>query len=613
MSRDQWKTVRVPLNFKTDSDLFMASTTNAYSMDNLNTSTNKMPRVVNMVPTKKDDGAIVWTKRNGFQDNSDIGYTINWIYFWDNGQSYTVWGDTGTLISATFPTWASSSTDPTAFYTYSASETQIGGITYITWITHQEEDYDTSPDNTAANHSTAGWFTVDGMTTGNFTGSTTSGSAIITGITSTANMHVGQVISNAVFPTTNYVYILSIDSGTQITVSENANATGSQTLVANFRCRILDADFPGNVAGKALSGPMISMDGYVFALTTAGEIYNSDLNSIQNWTSTGYLTMTTSPDRGVCLEKYKNMIVGFSRNSIEFFRDVGNATGSPLQLIGELTIRMGVQSTGHVTKLHDSLYFIGASKEHGSGLYVLDGTSPRKVSTPDIEYAMQSSVDDYGPANYKIMGFTYRGKNCIMLYPGPTSIENTSNTNKNTTFVYYVDEDVWTEWRASSTLTAWPWKWIFSTQGYSYYDDAINVAETLYAVSQGGHITMQQADGLTKYLDFGYNTTLTSTTSLVFTTMIQTPPLDLGTNRKKRLNKFRLIGNTATGTDPMRNCTLYWSDDFGETWVTRAGASTQKDLTGLGSFRERIFRLVDSNEGFAHWRAIELDYSETTK
>lgn len=70
---------------------------------------------------------------------------------------------------------------------------------------------------------------VTSVTRGYFdTATTTNGSAIITGLTSTSNIGVGALVSGTNIPAASTV--LNIDSATQITISANATGTGAITL-----------------------------------------------------------------------------------------------------------------------------------------------------------------------------------------------------------------------------------------------------------------------------------------------------------------------------------------------------------------------------------------------
>jgi hypothetical protein len=60
------------------------------------------------------------------------------------------------------------------------------------------------------------------------TGTLTGGSAIVTGLTDTAEFRAGMAVEGTGVPAA--ATILSIDSGTQVTLSANATATGPNTL-----------------------------------------------------------------------------------------------------------------------------------------------------------------------------------------------------------------------------------------------------------------------------------------------------------------------------------------------------------------------------------------------
>jgi len=65
-----------------------------------------------------------------------------------------------------------------------------------------------------------------------FSGTTTNGSAVVTGISSTNNLQVGQRVISTSTPVTD-TYIASIDSASQITLTRNATASGSTTFFSN--------------------------------------------------------------------------------------------------------------------------------------------------------------------------------------------------------------------------------------------------------------------------------------------------------------------------------------------------------------------------------------------
>lgn len=108
-------------------------------------------------------------------------------------------------------------------FTFSVASNQLSG-------TALNEIYDNLPTVTGQTITVTGNYGLNqlvGDATQN--GTTTSGSAIITGLTSTTGMEANQRVSGTNIPAN--AYIVSVDSGTQITIS--ANATGSATVAVS--------------------------------------------------------------------------------------------------------------------------------------------------------------------------------------------------------------------------------------------------------------------------------------------------------------------------------------------------------------------------------------------
>lgn len=80
------------------------------------------------------------------------------------------------------------------------------------------------------------------------TGTTTSGSAIVTGLSNTALIQVGNIVTSAsgIAANTN---VLSIDSGSQVTLTKNATATGSRSI--RFQATVTTGISFGNTGATA--------------------------------------------------------------------------------------------------------------------------------------------------------------------------------------------------------------------------------------------------------------------------------------------------------------------------------------------------------------------------
>ena len=150
--------------------------------------------------------------------------------------------------------------------------------------------------------------------------------------------------------------------------------------------QVTDGDFP-DVIGK-----MEFLDGYAFAMSDSANvqrIYNSDINSLANWTATSYVTKQIQQDRTMGLMRLGNQIIAVGQESVEIFRNAGNAVGSPLESVQQLAQRWGGLfdvSGPYYCTIGNRLYF---ASRHGNfrnpGISTYNGSTFDKISTPSID------------------------------------------------------------------------------------------------------------------------------------------------------------------------------------------------------------------------------------
>lgn len=335
--------------------------------------------------------------------------------------------------------------------------------------------------------------------------------------------------------------------------------------------KIADVDFPGN-AGLTTTGTFVHLDGYAFIMTTDGRIWNSDLASITSWNSQGFISSQLSPDRGVGLARYKNKIVAFGKESIEFFEDVGNATGSPLQRNPEHFIKLGSPSQNVICSIEDTLVFVASSSTGSYGVYTLDNYNPRKISYPEID----SVLSTIGINNFTASAIRLWGKPLFILH------------SSNKTFVYSLEDDIWMEWTSTNPL---------------WYRVAGDTAENIYSISNstsasvvGKVFTVNQQT--ISYMDNGSDFTMT----------INTSKFDAGTTKRKRLSRLKVIGDISENYNPL---TIVYSDDD---YLNYSNIKTidlsnpYQYLNNLGMFRRRSFSLNSSSGYACRLEALELDW-----
>src|SRR3990167_8620118 len=222
------------------------------------------------------------------------------------------------------------------------SETLIGSTSYILIK---------SSDGT-------GWFFAeDAVDDLSYVGNTTSGSAVISSLDNTTGMYVGQAISGTGVGAG--ARILTVDSATQITLNVNSTANGTDiTFTKTPIAKIIDSDF---ATTSDYISALVPMDGYLFYTTSDGKVNNSNLNSVTAYSAIDFLSAQMYPDPTVAIARTKNTLGVFGTNSLEIFKNVGNANASPLQSIPERCVRIGTNNQLGITTLEDDVYFVGTS------------------------------------------------------------------------------------------------------------------------------------------------------------------------------------------------------------------------------------------------------------
>lgn len=384
-------------------------------------------------------------------------------------------------------------------------------------------------------------------------------SEIFVGTTSLGSI-TGTVveITETIIGTTAYLLFSSSDS------------TGWYYPDGGALTKIADADFPGN-AGKTTVGGFVCMDGYTFIMDSTGNIWNSDLNSVTSWTATGSIQAQMYPDRGIGLSRYKNQIVAFGRDTIEFFADVGNPTGSPLQSTSQAFSKVGCIGSATILQFNDSLFWISSSEKGDIAVYGLDGYTPKVISNPAVEKILQVSTT----SSLCLSGMNVFGKSQLIA---------SGNLG---TYVLDLDDNIWSLWTSSGI----PWNRTSSTTSGTPVTYGISVQSS--DTSGKGYFVNQAS---IVYQDGGTNYTMT----------IQTSRIDFDTINRKFLSKWSLIGDVHANS----TISVQWSDDDYTTWTTArtiSMANVNQYLRNLGQFRRRAFRLSVSDAYAIRLESMEME------
>lgn len=339
--------------------------------------------------------------------------------------------------------------------------------------------------------------------------------------------------------------------------------------------QISDGDFPANLGTpEPITQYIAHMDGFMFVMSTNGKIWNSDLNSLANWTANAFITAQSMPDGGVGLARYKNLIVAFGRYTTEFFQNAGNATGSPLIGIPGSTLRIGaVQnalSARCILPVANTVYWIGVSSESGQkAVYRLNGFQAEKVSTPYIDKLLAEN-NIYGFAG----AFTSHGLSHVVMYGASVA-----------TPVYCIDTDTWWQINTGSVVMGSVVGSINSGSSASYFVDTQDLSTKIFTIS----------------------TALYQDDAAAYTMTVRTENQDFGADDYKFCSKLRVIGDRQSSASTL---TISYSDDDFANFTTAGTvdlSTANHEIYRLGRFKRRAWRFEHAANTPCRLEAYDLE------
>jgi hypothetical protein len=321
--------------------------------------------------------------------------------------------------------------------------------------------------------------------------------------------------------------------------------------------KVVDADYPGN-AGFVTTGRPAHMDGFVFVMDTTGRIWNSDLNSVTSWSALSFVSANTYPDLGVGVMRYKNQIMAFGTESIQFYFNAGNPVGSPLQRVETDTVKVGAINQDSIGQMIDTIYWVGSSAQGGCTVYQYDG-SVQRISFPEQDYILLLA----GPQNISLTTLRVYGRSLVMVIAGTT------------TLVYVVEDKRWHQWNTVTPL------W-FKCAGLSSGPQILTFSISNQSTSGSVFIVNPAA------LVFTDN-------GLSYTAVAQSRADDFGTSDRKFFEQIRVVADTESMPS---NLTVSYSDDDFMSFVMAGTVDLSLPtprLSKLGSSHKRAWKLVHTS------------------
>lgn len=313
----------------------------------------------------------------------------------------------------------------------------------------------------------------------------------------------------------------------------------------------------------------VTLDGYLcLAEKDSVDMYNSWTTNVNSWNPLDFISAESFSDPIRGLARQNNYIVAFGDNNTEMFYDNANDTGSPFSRNESFLLQVGLLSYNSIMQTEKLVAWLGKSDAGRTAVWVLDGFSPKEVSTEYIEKILETETD---LENIFAYGFRTIGHFFYLI--------NLPTVNK--TLVYDIEENLWHEWD---------------------YGGA-NVFPFNYLTVEGQKVLLQHnTNGKIYELDSSVYEDFDQPISV----NIVTTKYDFDSNKRKFFYKIEIVGDLVSS-----NIDLSWSDDDYQTWCNTKtlSLSSRPYFMRGGHARRRAFKLLHDANTPLRLEFIELIYT----
>lgn len=322
----------------------------------------------------------------------------------------------------------------------------------------------------------------------------------------------------------------------------------------------------------------IVMDGYLFvAKAGTADVYNSNLDDPSLWTAGDFITAEMYPDKLTALSKNNNYLYAVGSNSVEYFYDAANATGSPLARHDSAVQQFGTPAPGSVVPTENEVIMIGQTGNGGYTVWTIEGFKEKEISTPSIRGVLHAE----GANLVNALAFCIRVAS-QKLYVIMLTLR---------TLVYSFETHMWTEWSSGTT----------GSIGFigSHGADGANGVPHILNRAGGAVYTMSES----VFTDAGTG----------FRCEIVTAKEDFDSINRKTMSRLAIIGDVPDAAGVDNDVSIEWSDDDYVSWSTARTLSFNFDfpvLRQLGTFRRRAFRIRYSLPHLFRIDGLEVDINK---
>lgn len=341
----------------------------------------------------------------------------------------------------------------------------------------------------------------------------------------------------------------------------------------------LKADFTNeNSTSPNLPTPHVpritTLDGYIFLIKKdTQDIYNSNNNNPLAYTSGEFISVEMEADNLVEIAQLSNYLVAFGKNSLEYFYDAANASGSPLQRNDTFFKNIGY--IGGLSKIGNKLIFTGKTVNGLLDIFIVEDSKVSSIESQLIRKLFNNNKQTFLNVTASIIPI-----DGVNIYLVNTPIK---------TFAVNID---------TQTVTVWEYQSL-TTFNCKYYTQGLSTTQ--------GSVTYIYNSDVNKLLKF--DSSLYTDSTVPYQYYLRTEMMTMGTMQMKFIGRMTIIcdGGNTTGT-----LNLSWVD---EDYTLQPSAITLQipmrqempSVRRLGGFRKRAFILSTLDNQPARLFGFELD------
>lgn len=357
-------------------------------------------------------------------------------------------------------------------------------------------------------------------------------------------------------------------------------------------------------------------NGRLFSIGIGGRIYNTPAGNYTSWSTTNYIEPEIRGDLVVGITLYRNYLVAFSTNSIEFFQDGAIELGSPLVRQESYLSLHGVKLPQNIAQIGDIIYFLSYEDRTGYGVFLLDNFTPKRVSNFYIDTLLNNEnlvatipfstklnlVDFYGdPCLLFNMGFA-QALYVDEVYVEPVYVFEPLTTRGYPYVAFSTKQKQWFDFMFSNAA-GYNWPLLVQPPGFMQLapNNSNGVWKTYFVESyaEGGAVNWH-------YFDKDYNPSYSSLSEMVFDCT------DFGTNNWKHIKSVDALGdfgNNAVSLSWTPNSDYSNWSPYVSKQQSSLGYKNALRWPNLGRHRTSAFRVKFQGNSNIKFDGLEVKYN----